>query len=353
MDYRRGEAKPAAREQVRGVWAAMTTPFDETGAVDLGALRHDTSHLVEELSIDGIFCGGVMAEFWALSNDERRSVVETVVDEAAGRCGVIAHTGHHSAREAIELTRHAESAGADFAVLINPYYPRSDDSGLYDWFAEVSQAVDIGLWLFDTSYAGYGLSVDLIDSLADLDNVCGIKVGHDHERFLEILHRVGDRIVASEPNESKWLENLLDNKVQVFMSSAAPYLYQSAASQPMREYTLAALSGERDLAEAISAGLEPLRAISERFVTGPWRRERVQPIAAIKQWSSLLGLAGGPVRAPLRAMSDDDSAALVVALRERALTNAGLVEGDRAISGSGDTRISDLEAAREAASAPA
>lgn len=307
------------------MWAAMTTPFDANGNLDLAALRRDTGYLIEDLRIDGIFCAGVMAEFWALSNDERRLIVETVVEAAAGRCGVLAHTGHHSAREAIELTRHAEAVGADFAVLINPYYPRADDAGLYAWFAEVSAAVDIGLWLFDTSYAGVGLSLELIDELADLENVCGIKVGHDHDRFLEIWHRVKGRLVASEPNESRWLENLLDHDVQVFMSSAAPYLYQTADSQPMREYTRAGLAGDREGAARISSSLEPLREISERFVTGPWRNQRRQPIAAIKQWSSLLGLSGGPVRPPLRELPADQRSELFAAL-----AGAGLVPGEHA-----------------------
>ena len=56
--------------------------------------------------------------------------------EAAGKCQVIAHTGHHSAEETIELTRHAQQAGADFVVVINPYYPAADE-GLYAWFARV------------------------------------------------------------------------------------------------------------------------------------------------------------------------------------------------------------------------
>ncbi len=310
MHYRRGEAKQAVREQVHGIWAAMTVPFDEMGDLDLPALRKDTRYLIDVLQVDGLFCAGVMAEFWALSSEERRAVVEAVVDEADGHCRVIAHTGHHSAREAIELTRHAESAGADFAVLINPYYPRVGEAGLYAWFEQVASSVDIGLWLFDTSYAGYGLSVRLIDSLADIENICGIKVGHDHGKFLEILGRAGDRILASEPNEARWLENLVDHHVQVFMSSAAPYLYQNARSQPMRDYTLAALRGDRETAEEISSGLEPLRAMSERYLTGPWRQDGTQPIAAIKEWSSLLGLAGGSVRAPLRELTSEQAAAL-------------------------------------------
>ena len=94
------------------------------------------------LGVDGVFCAGVMSEFWALSASERRRLVTAVVTAAArGKCQVIAHTGHHSVTETIELTRHAEAAGADFAVVINPYYPAAEDDGLYDWFSFVCRNV--------------------------------------------------------------------------------------------------------------------------------------------------------------------------------------------------------------------
>jgi len=123
MDYPKAEAKQAARERFSGLWAAITVPFDDAGAVDGAALRADLDRLTGDLAIDGIFAGGVMSEFWALSGAERRRLIEVVVERARGKCPVVAHTGQHSAAETIEQTRHAEAAGADFAVVINPYYP--------------------------------------------------------------------------------------------------------------------------------------------------------------------------------------------------------------------------------------
>src|SRR5262245_14980224 len=114
MDYRRGEAKAAARAQFRGIWAAITTPFGPDLAVDEAGLRRNMRHLTDTLGVDGVFCTGVMGEFWSLTTDERRRIVEIVVAEARGKCRVIAHTGHHSAHETVELTRHAQSTGADF-----------------------------------------------------------------------------------------------------------------------------------------------------------------------------------------------------------------------------------------------
>ncbi|MGH8963601.1 MAG: dihydrodipicolinate synthase family protein, partial [Jatrophihabitantaceae bacterium] len=99
MNYARADAKQAARDTFQGVWAAITTPFAASGEVDEAALSRDLAHLTGPLGIDGIFCGGVMSEFWALSRAEREHAIEYVVNACRGRCPVIAHTGHHAARD--------------------------------------------------------------------------------------------------------------------------------------------------------------------------------------------------------------------------------------------------------------
>jgi 4-hydroxy-tetrahydrodipicolinate synthase len=296
-DYLKSEAKRAARERFTGLWAATTTPFAADGTLDEAALRRDLDRLTGDLRIDGVFCGGVMSEFWALSGAERRRLVEVVVDACRGRCPVLAHTGHHCAAETIELTRHAERAGADFAVVINPYYPPASDDGLLAWYTQVCAAVGIGVWLFDTSYSGVALSSELIARLAALDNVCGIKVGRPHTRYLELLGRFGDQILVCSPHEETWLENMRDHGQRVYMSSAAPYLYQTPGWQPMREYTTLALRGETAKAEEVAATLDPVRSVARRWLHGQERQ--IDNIASIKAWAGLVGLSGGAVRPPL------------------------------------------------------
>jgi 4-hydroxy-tetrahydrodipicolinate synthase len=300
MDYARADAKAAARERFHGIWAAINTPFAASGGIDEAGLAADLDRLAGELEVQGVFCTGVMSEFWALSTDERKRMVERVVDGVRGRCRVIAHTGHTSVTETIELTRHAERAGADFAVIINPYYPPASDEALYEWFDLVCRNVDIGVWLFDTAYAGFSLSRELLDRLADIENICGVKVGHGHAHYLDTLALVGDRIMVCEPDEGSLLEDIRDHGAQVFMSSAAPYLYQRADWRPMREYVQLALAGEYDRAAAVSAQLDPVRRVAATWLNGPWKQSRVNPIPYIKAWSGLLGMYGGPVRPPLR-----------------------------------------------------
>jgi 4-hydroxy-tetrahydrodipicolinate synthase len=312
MEYTRAEAKQAARECFTGLWAAITTPFDPGGGVDYHALRRDIGRLTGSLGIDGIFCGGVMGEFWSLTGSERRRVVQVAVDGTRGRCPVIAHTGHTSAGQAIELTRHAQKAGADFAVLINPYYPAASEEGLYRWFETVCRSVDIGIWLFDTAYSGVSLSLDLIARLAAIDNVCGIKVGRDHARYLEVLARVGEVIMVCEPHEGTWLENMREHGQQAFMSSAAPYLYQTPEWQPMREYTTLALAGDFAGAAELAATLDPVRAVAAKWLHG--KANRFDSLASIKAWAGLVGMSGGPVRPPLLSLTPAEKAELAADL---------------------------------------
>jgi 4-hydroxy-tetrahydrodipicolinate synthase len=317
MDYSKADAKRAARECFTGLWAAVTTPFDSAGLLDESALRADLDRLTGSLGVSGIFCAGVMSEFWALSGAERRQLTEVVVERARGRCPVLAHTGHHSAAETIELTRHAAAAGADFAVVINPYYPPASDEGLYRWFAHVCGCVDIGVWLFDTSYSGVTLSTELIGRLAGIENVVGIKVGRDHARYLELLAAFGEQILVCSPHEETWLENITEHGQRVYMSSAAPYLYQTPSWQPMREYTRLALAGETAKAAEVAATLDPVRAVAAKWLRGKPRQ--IDNIASIKAWAGLVGMSGGAVRPPLISLTGAEQAALAADLRTAGL----------------------------------
>lgn len=311
VNYRKSEAKAAAREQFRGIWAAITTPFTPDFELDEAGLRHNMRHLTGNLGVEGVFCLGVMGEFWALTKEERMRVVEIVVDEARrGGCRVIAHTAHHSAHETVDLTRHAEAAGADFAMLMNPYFPPPGEDVIYDWFEFVAARVNIGLWMFDAEYAGYGLSAALTARIAGIENVCGIRMAQTLEHYAEVQKLCGAQIVMSEANERNWLMMMRDYGQQVFQSSPAPYLVQTRGWLPMYDYTALGLQGRFAEAEPVSAQLEPLRVVQARWFRPQWTQRKVLPIAYIKAWSELMGMAAGPVRPGLPPLAAAERAVL-------------------------------------------
>jgi len=328
MNYRKAEAKAAARAQFRGLWAAITTPFTPDNRIDEAGLRRNMRHFTDVLHVEGIFCTGTMGEFWALTKEERKRVVEIVVEEARGKCRVIPHTGHHSVEETIDLTLHAQAVGADFAIVINPYYPAANDEMLYQWFAQLSARTDIGIWMFDTAYSGVELSAALTARVAELPNICGIKCSRPLTHYAEVKTLCGEKIVMSHPSESDWLPLMRDYGARVHMSSAAPFIYQTAHWQPLREYTELALAGRFAEAEKVAQTLEPVRKVHHRWMRDPWVKRRIIAISYLKAWMELLGLVGGAVRAPL----------LQVTVEEREQMKADIECSDLLANGTGARR---------------
>ena len=329
MNYRKSEAKEAAKAQFKGVWAAITTPFTPDDRLDEAGLRRNMRHYVDVLRVDGIFCAGTMGEFWALTKEERKRVTEIVVEEARGKCKVIAHTGHHSPNETVDLTRHAQDVGADFAIVINPYYPAAGEDRIYEWFEAVAGRVAIGIWMFDTPFSGVALSPALTARVAGIENVCGLKCSRPIEHYAKVKQLCGDRIVISHPAESESLRLMREHGQRVHMSSASPYLYQVAGWLPMRDYTELALSGRFAEAERASRQLDALRPVHEKWMRDPWHQNEIIPIQYLKAWSELLGMAGGHVRAPLPQITDDERKQIRADLEQAGLL-ARLPGGQRA-----------------------
>ena len=305
-------AKALAREKVKGLWIAIPTPFTADGRhVDEDALGASVEHYVTGLLVDGIFCGGVMGEFWALSLDERKRVHELVVRHAGGRVPVMAHVGHHVFSDMVELCGHAVDCGADFGIAMNPYYPPSPPrDAVRAWYEELAAASSLPMFLFNTTYAGYSLSPELIAELADLENVCGIKNPQAMEHLLRVQALAGDRIVVTDASERHWLDLHTEHGFQALMSTPALALYQRPGDLPVFKYTRLATAGDLDGAREISDRLGPARDAFDRWMREPWLERGTIPIAQLKAWLALVGVPQGPVRPPLVPLARDEESAL-------------------------------------------
>jgi 4-hydroxy-tetrahydrodipicolinate synthase len=305
-------AKALARELVTGLWIAIPTPFTADGSqVDEDALAASVEHYVDGLKVDGIFCGGVMGEFWALSLDERRRVHELVVRQVAGRVPVMAQVGHHVFSDMVELCDHASAHGVDFGIAMNPYYPPAPPpEAVRAWYEALAAASTLPMFLFNTTYSGYTLSPELIAELAGLDNVCGIKNPQGTEHLLRVQELAGDRIVVTDASERHWLGLHSDHGFQALMSTPALALYQRPGDLPIAEYTRLADAGDLDGARGLSERLDPARDAFDRWMRAPWLERHVIPIAQLKAWLGLLGLPQGPVRPPLVPLTSEEELAL-------------------------------------------
>ena len=318
--YSRSEAKAYARTHLFGVWGAIPYPFTADDELDEQGLRHNIRYCIDSQLLDGIYCGHFMSEFWALTTEERKRAAEIVIDECDGDIPVMVHTGHTSVKESVELSHHAERCGADYLAVGNPYFMAYSEEQIFDYFRSISDRTDAGIFITNTGYTGIVLSPELIDRLADLENVIGVKNSPPMKHTLETLRRVGDRIIVSNPDERNWFPMMVEHGCRVYMSSAAPYTLQKPGHTPMKDYTTLALQGHTDESAAIFQRLEPASRVFNTWLRNPWPERRVMPIAYLKAWCELLGMAGGPVRSPLQQITPEEYKAM-----QQDLTNVGLL----------------------------
>jgi 4-hydroxy-tetrahydrodipicolinate synthase len=307
MDYTKKEAKAYARKNMRGLWGSIPYPFRKDMELDEKGLVSDLQYYIETIKIDGFYMGGIINEFWALTVEERKRAQELLIREAKGKIGTITMTGHTSVKAAIELTKHAERAGADYVAVMNPYYAARTPELIYEYYRAIASEVDIGILILNSPTSGYILSPQQVAKLAEIDNICAIKNDAAFEHTTEIRRLAGDMIVVSDPNEDNWLINRSFNKQQVFMASPSPHLMQWANHMPIVDYTKAADAGDMETAKRIAATLNPLRALARKWIWTPWATGAL-PMARLKYWQKLMGLTGGYVRPPLLEMNEAEKA---------------------------------------------
>jgi 4-hydroxy-tetrahydrodipicolinate synthase len=161
--------------QPRGIVPAMVTPLTSDGKVNVGSLRKLTNHLIEG-GVHGLFAVGTQGEFYALTQEEKKKVIETVVDEARGRVPVYAGTGAVTTREAVALTQMAEAAGASAASVITPYFIKPSEGELFEFFATIAKSTRLPLLLYgNPARTGISLSPDFVVRVSKIDNIVGIK----------------------------------------------------------------------------------------------------------------------------------------------------------------------------------
>lgn len=158
----------------KGSIVALITPFRE-GSFDEHAYRSLIDWHLEE-GTDGFVPCGTTGESPTLTHDEHRLAVETCVAAVAGRAPVIAGTGSNATAEAIALTRHAEKAGADAALIVTPYYNKPGQEGLYQHYKAIHDATGLPIIIYNIpGRCVIDMSVETMARLAALPRIVGVK----------------------------------------------------------------------------------------------------------------------------------------------------------------------------------
>ncbi|GAB3319763.1 dihydrodipicolinate synthase family protein [Haloplanus salinarum] len=285
---------------LRGVVPPTVTAFDDDGAVD-----HDATAAHARFVVDGgaraVFPLGTNGEFPLLTGDERRAVVETVVD--AVDVPVIAGVGAESTRETVANAEHAAATGADGVVVVTPYYYPLDGDAAVEHYRAVAEAVDVPVYVYHIpSKTGNELSLATLGRLATLDGVAGVK---------------------DSSKDVPWLAQAIDAHPELtFLAGSDSLLFTGLAVGCAGMVSAVANVFPQlvvDLYDAYDAGRESeARRLQSRVFAVRSALKRGPYMAGVKTALSLRDLEFdvGGLRAPLRTMDDDERAALRSELRE-------------------------------------
>lgn len=158
----------------KGSITALVTPF-KNGALDEEALTRLVEWQIAE-GTHGLVPTGTTGESPTLDFDEHKRVIEVTIETAKGRVPVIAGTGSNATAEAIDLSEHAEKAGADGLLIVNPYYNKPSQEGLYQHFKAINDNVGLPIVIYNIpGRTNVDMGVDTMARIFELKNVVGVK----------------------------------------------------------------------------------------------------------------------------------------------------------------------------------
>ena len=284
-----------------GAYTALDTPFNRDGSVDYGRFRD----LIESQiagGIDGLVPVGTTGESPTVDFDEHKKIIEVCIETARRRVKVIAGTGGNATAEALELTRHAQAAGADASLQVTPYYNKPNSLGLIRHFTAVA---DLGLpvVLYNVpGRSGKEIPIDVVVELAKHPQVVSIKeAGGSVDRVSQILTRCAIEVLSGD--DSLTLPMMSVGAVGVISVAS------NVAPKPVADLVHHGLAGR--WAEARALHLNYYRLFTDLFLD-------TNPIP-VKTALALQGRMEEIFRLPLCETTDANKAKLKALLRELGL----------------------------------
>jgi 4-hydroxy-tetrahydrodipicolinate synthase len=180
-----------------GIVASSVTPFSAEGQIDLQLLKPHIDWLIAE-GANGLSPLGSSGEFCALEIDERKRVLEKVIESNNGRVALWAGTHHYSTRSTIELSKHAKAAGADALLIVPPYYMAPTPEQTMDHYRHIASAVDLPIILYhNIPLTGIDLKTEQLLALYQEGVIAAVKMSNpEPDRICQLLQESDGGLVV-------------------------------------------------------------------------------------------------------------------------------------------------------------
>ena len=270
----------------KGSNVALITPFKNDKLDTENYIKLINFHI--ENGTNGLVPAGTTGESPTLSHDEHQKVIELCIKEAKGKIPVIAGTGSNSTAEAVELTKHAEKAGADGALVVTPYYNKPTQEGLYQHYKTINDNTSLPIIIYNIpSRCVIDMTVDTMARLFELKNIAGVKdATGDLKRLDQTIEKLGHEFIQLTGEDGLAFEFNKRGGVGIISVTAniAPKLCSD-----MQRCSKSKSDNEMKEAERIDQLLQPLHK-SLFLESNP---------APVKYAAKLLGLCDDSIRLPL------------------------------------------------------
>jgi 4-hydroxy-tetrahydrodipicolinate synthase len=291
---------------LRGVFSAVATPFNTPDqSINEQALRDLVERTIDG-GIHGLVPCGSTGEFAAMTAAERKRVLEVTIDQAGGRVPVVAHSGAMTTREAIDISKHAEAAGASAVMTVAPYYEPLDIDETKEYFRSVADSIQIPVIIYNLPVAtGVNLEPhDIADIASKSQNVKYVKdTSGDFSQAAKLIHDYSDVISTFVGWDTMFLGSFVEGGTGSIVGAA-----NFIAPQLVSVYD-AVQAGDIVSAKTQWNTIFP---IMQFLVSGGY-------VAGVKGALDLLGKSIGEPRAAISALSTERASELQAILKQAGL----------------------------------
>lgn len=286
-----------------GSCVALVTPFRDN-KIDFDRFRELIDWHIEN-GTDAILVAGTTGETSTLTDQEHLDLLRVAGEHIAGRVPYIAGTGSNDTAYSIMLSKYAEAQGADAVLVINPYYNKSTQKGIYVHIKAIADAIKVPIIVYNVpSRTGANISVSTMQKLADIPNVQAVKeASGDISQITEIARTCGGKLDVYSGNDDQTLPILSVGGKGIISVSA------NIIPRDMHDLVAAFMDGDVDKAREMQFSTN-LISLAMFYETNP---------IPVKTAMRLLGTDTGEMRLPLVEMDEANEARLVEALKEYGL----------------------------------
>ena len=176
---------------INGVIPAMITSFNKDESINKEGIRKTINYLISE-KVNGLYITGSTGETFLMSQDEKKQVIEIIVEEVNGRVPVIAHIGSIGTKITTELGQYAEKVGVDALSALPPFYYGFSNDEIFSYYKDISNTTNLPITIYNISHA-HLMDLDMLKRLAAIKNVKGVKyTAPTHFNFNKIKKEVGE-----------------------------------------------------------------------------------------------------------------------------------------------------------------